>query len=146
MNTLTRRIARSIMAAVAAEFLSILLLLVGVFVFVVLSAPVSYGQGERLAQGTAEWVIPLAGLVSCCLAGWWAGRKLETAAPQQGTSVGIMAALLDIAFLAWLGAPFRLAFVLAAIARVGGGALGGYLVSHRAYRKPGASGIFARNG
>lgn len=146
MGTLTRRIGRSIIAAVAAELLAILLLLVGVFVFVMSSAPLSYGQGERLAQEIADWVIPLSGFVSCCLAGWWAGRKLKTAAPQQGASVGIMATLLDIAFLAWLGAPFRLVFVLAAICRIGGGALGGYLVSHRAYRNPDASGIFARSG
>lgn len=132
MGTLTRRIGRSIIAAVAAEFLAILLLLVGVFVFVVSSAPLSNGQGVRLAQEIAEWVIPLAGVVPCCLAGWWAGRKAETDATQQGVAVGIMAAILDIAFLAWLGAPFRFLSVIAAIGRVGGGALGGHIASRRA--------------
>jgi hypothetical protein len=135
MDSPLRRVGRSVVAAVAAELLAILSLLVGVFVFVILSRPLSYGQGERLAREIAEWVIPLAGVVPCFLAGWWAGRKLETTAAQQGVSVGMMAAILDIAFLVWLGAPFRLLFVIAAISRVGGGALGGHLASRRACKQ-----------
>jgi hypothetical protein len=132
MGRLTRRIGRSVIAAAAAELLAILLLLIGVFVFVVLPEPLSFGQGERLAHETAEWMIPLVGVVPCFFAGWWAARKLEAAAAQQGVSVGIMAAILDIAFLAWLGAPFGLLPVIAAISRVGGGALGGHVASRRA--------------
>jgi hypothetical protein len=134
MGSLTKSISQSIIAAVGAEFLAILSL-IGVIVFAVESEPLSYGQGERLAREIANWVIPIAGVVPCFLAGWWAGRKLETNEAQQGVSVGIMASIFDIAFLAWLGAPFRLAFVLAAIGRVGGGALGGHIASRRARKK-----------
>ena len=134
MSSAVAGISRIAIAAVVAELLAILSL-VGVIVFVYASEPLSFGQGERLAREIANWVIPIAGFVPCLLAGWWAVRKLLASHVQRGIAVGVAAVILDIAFLVWLGAPFRFVFVIAVIGRIAGGGLGGLLASRRAARK-----------
>lgn len=134
MSSAIATISRIAIAAVVAELLA-LLSLIGIIVFVYASEPLSLGQGERLAREIADWVIPIAGFVPCLLAGWWAGRKLLASHVQRGAAVGVAAALLDIAFLMWLGAPFRFVFLIAIIGRIAGGGLGGLLGSRRAARK-----------
>jgi hypothetical protein len=134
MSSAVAGISRIAIAAVVAELLA-MLSLVGVIVFVYASEPLSFGQGERLAREIANWVIPIAGFVPCLLAAWWAVRKLLASQVQRGIAVGVAAVILDIAFLVWLGAPFRFVFVIAVIGRIAGGGLGGLLASRRAARK-----------
>ena len=128
------RISRIFLAAVVAESLAILALM-AVIVFVFASQPLSLGQGERLGHEISSWVIPTAGFASCLFGGWWAARKLGVGQIRQGFLVGMVAAVLDIVFLAWLGAPIRFVFVVATLGRLAGGALGGRLASRSGARK-----------
>jgi hypothetical protein len=121
-------IGRVAIAAIVAEVLAIgaLLLVLPVVIF---SDPLSYGMAETFGRRLANWVMPIAGFGSCLLGGWWAARKLRTEHVRAGIFVGVAAALMDVAFLASLGAPLRTLFVVSELGRIAGAALGGRLAA-----------------
>jgi hypothetical protein len=78
------------------------------------------------AQRLALWVGPIAGFVTCALGGWWVARKTFGDAQRSGLSLGAAVAVLDLALLAFSGAPFGALMVLSAAGRVAGGCFGGW--------------------
>lgn len=119
------KLGRILLAAVTAEVLAILALVVIVFIF----GPPDPAEAQAYAERLGLWVGPIAGFVTCLLAGWWVAKILNDGHLLHGLLLGFAVALIDIALLFASGEPFMLIFAASNIGRVIAGGLGGWLAS-----------------
>jgi hypothetical protein len=124
---------RIAIGAIAAESLALLGLLL-IIPVVMFTNPPSTIAAEPLVQRLADWIIPIGGFLSCAIAGRWATRKLDSDHRMNGFVLGVSAAVLFLAFLIALEAPFRIMLVLAVIARPAAGWFGGWMSERRNVR------------
>jgi len=118
------RVGRIVMAAVAAEVLGV----VALVVLVVLSGPDDQSQTQQFAERLGAWVGPLSGFLLCLLGGYWVA--LDSGNPiRNGLCMGVAAALLDLAVALAIGATFAPLLFLSNAGRVIGGTVGGYIAS-----------------
>jgi len=116
------RWTRIFIAALAAEVLCVL----GLMVTVALLGPDERGAAEAYAHHLGVWFSPVCGGVLCLLGGYWAAKGSGDYAVPNGFLVGALAAALNLVLLFSAGAPVRSLLGLANIARVAGGAMGGW--------------------
>ena len=119
------RLGRVLVAAVIAEVVPILLLVV----LVALLGPKEQAAAQAYAERLGQWVGPIAGTLMCFLAAWWATRALKARQILYGSVVGLSAALIDIAILIASGTAFRWLFVVSNFGRLLAGTLGSLMAS-----------------
>ncbi|MES2625649.1 MAG: hypothetical protein V4628_10245 [Pseudomonadota bacterium] len=120
------RFGRIAIAAISAEILGVVALIILVMIF----APAEQDQVQAFAERLGAWVGPISGFLLCVLGGYWVANKSGSPIPN-GVAMGVAAAMLDIAVALAIGATFAPLLFLSNAGRVIGGALGGYLASRR---------------
>jgi hypothetical protein len=140
------RVIRILVAALLAQLLGIVLLMLIVGPLVRASDPPTFQAAERLVRLTVVWAAPLSALVTCLLGGWWAARRLDADQVRHGLLAGVGTAVLDVGWLVLLGAPLQAVFVVAEIVRVGAGAAGGWLAGRRRARRARSAGAAGYSG
>ena len=120
------RLGRIVLAAVAAEVLGVVALIVLVGIF-------GPGGGFKEAQPFAErlgaWVGPISGFVLCGAGGYWVARRAAPFYLGNGLAVGLAGAFLDLVSAAAVGASFHVLLIVSNVGRIAGGYLGGLLAS-----------------
>jgi ABC-type uncharacterized transport system permease subunit len=125
---------RFVLGVIGSEAVPILLLVLAMFF-------VGTKLGARPSQATAEawgaWIGPIGGALATAVIAWLLARS-STRPVQLGIALGVAVGLFDLGLtlLAAKGAPFRILYVVSALARVIGGALGGVMAGRSA--APGA--------
>jgi len=114
---------RILIAAIAAEVLSIFALVVLVIIF----GPSDTAAAQTYAERLGFWVGPISGFLLCVGGGYWAGQGLTSRSVENGFAVGVVSALLDVTTVLVLGAQFQPIFVISNAGRVIAGTLGGWL-------------------
>ena len=117
------RINRIVIAAVAAEVLAVLALVLLVALF----GPSDVAAAQAYAERLGYWVGPLAGFGFCLLGGFWVARGLHTAQVPNGFALGLVVAGIDIGILVVSGAAFQPIFAVSNIGRVIAGSVGGWI-------------------
>ena len=120
------RVGRILIAAVAAEVLAVLVLVL----LVVLFGPAAEATAQAYAERLGYWVGPIAGFGFCLLGGFWVARGLHSAQVVNGFLLGVVVAAIDIAILVVSGAAFQPIFALSNLGRVIAGSIGGWLARH----------------
>jgi hypothetical protein len=121
---------RFVLSVIAAEAIPILLLVLAMFF-------VGTKIGARPSQATAEawgsWIGPIGGTLATAVIAWLLARS-NIRPLHVGIALGVAVGVLDLSLtlLAAKGAPFRLLFAVSALARVVGGALGGFMAGRSA--------------
>ena len=118
---------RLIAGAIAAEVLAILILVLLVAIF----GPRDHAQAEAYAERLGQWVGPLAGIVLSFLGALWVSRGLPSGRLLHGLLFGLIYALVDVAILVAMQAPFMWLFVASDGGKLVAGIVGG-LVATRA--------------
>ena len=119
------RFGRVLIAAVIAEALPIILLIV----LVALLGPGEQTAARAYAERLGQWVGPVAGSLFCFLAAWWVTRALNARQVLHGSIVGLLSALIDVALLIASGAVFHWVFAASNFGRLLAGMLGGFIGS-----------------
>jgi hypothetical protein len=119
------RLGRVVIAALLAEALAIVCLVVLVALF----GPDERAAAQAYAARLGNWVGPISGFALTLLGGWWASRVLERDQVLNGLAVGVIGAAIDIALLVASGTAFQALFAASNAGRVLAGALGGLLAS-----------------
>jgi hypothetical protein len=122
------RLGRIAVAAVIADVVGLFTLISLVAIF----RPSDPALGPTSAAHLGSWLGPLCGSVVCLAGGYWVARHAAPHGTGNGAAMGLAAALLNLAGAAALGVLIQPAMLLAAAARIAGGALGGRLASVRA--------------
>jgi hypothetical protein len=127
---MTIRWGRIVIAAVAAEVLGVLSLVLLVALF----GPSESAAAQAYAQRLGFWVGPISGFVFCLLGGLWVARGLTRGRVLNGVLVGVAGAGVDAGILAVMGdlVPFEPVFAVSLAGRVVAGTLGGWLAAHPA--------------
>ena len=120
------RFGRIAVAAISAEVLGILSLVVLVAIF---GPPGGFAAAQPFAERLGAWVGPISGFVLCLVGGYWVAGAAPTSRIQNGLAMGVAAAALDIAIASAIGATFELLLVISNGGRIVGGTLGGWLAS-----------------
>jgi hypothetical protein len=120
-----QREVRIVVAAIAAEALGVLFLVIIVAIF----GPHESGAAQAFAEQAGIWVGPISGFVLCVIGGYWVGSSNAGSPLLGGLALGIAAAALDVGIIFAAGAPFRMIFALSNIGRVVAGTTGGWLRS-----------------
>jgi hypothetical protein len=100
-------LGRVLIAAVIAEAVPIILLVVLVALF----GPKDQAAAQAYAERLGQWVGPIAGTLMCFLVGRWVARAATTRPVLHGSAVGLLSALIDSAILIASGAAFQWLFV-----------------------------------
>jgi len=116
------RFGRVAIAAVAAEILGIIALVVIVALF----GPQERAAAEAYAMRLGMWVGPISGFVFCLLGGWWVAKRTNRAEVANGFATGLAAAAIDLTLIVVSGAPFHQVYVVANAGRIVAGTLGGW--------------------
>ncbi len=117
------RIGRIAIAAVAAEVLGILILVLLVAVF----GPSDKNAAQAYAQSLGLWVGPVSGFVLCSLGGFWVARDLVKLHVANGFALGVAGAAIDAGLLIAAGASFENVYLVSNLGRVVAGTIGGWL-------------------
>ena len=120
------RVGRIIIAAVAAEILGILALIVLVMIF----GPSDQALIQEFAENLGLWVGPISGFLLCTLGGYWVASGSERPV-LNGSSMGLAGAVLDVSVAILIGATLAPILLFSNIGRIIGGTLGGILASRR---------------
>ena len=119
---------RFVLGVIAAEAIPVLLLVLAML-------PVGLIIGGRPSQETASawgsWIGPIGGALATGFIAWMLGRA-SVRPMQLGVALGVAVGLVDLIWIASLGAPFRWVFVVSVLARVIGGSLGGVMAARSA--------------
>ena len=126
------KFGRVLIAAVVAEVVAILALVLIVFVF----GPSDPAASQAFAERLGLWVGPIGGFITCFLGGWWVAKNLQSDHLVNGLALGITVALIDILLLVLSGEGFMLLFAASNIGRVVAGALGGWFAQRRHINGP----------
>jgi hypothetical protein len=118
------RFGRIAIASLAAEVLGVIALVI----LVVLLGPDDQSQIQQFAERLGAWVGPTSGFLLCLIGGYWVARKSGSPI-QNGLSMGIAGALLDLAVAVAIGATFAPLLLISNAGRVIGGTVGGYIAS-----------------
>ncbi|MEO6153250.1 MAG: hypothetical protein ABIT09_08840 [Croceibacterium sp.] len=122
------RWGRAIVAVLAAEVVGVLILAGLVAAF----GPGGYERSLAYANGLGLWVGPISGFVLIPLGAWWTARAAEAAWRMQNAMiVGVLAAALDLALAAALGAGLVWLLIVSNALRLAGAAIGGWLAARR---------------
>jgi hypothetical protein len=116
---------RLIAGAIAAEILAILVLVVLVAIF----GPKNQAEAEAYAQRLGQWVGPLAGVVLSFLGAIWVSRGLTSGRLLHGFLFGLIYALVDVALLVAMQAPFMWLFVASDGGKLLAGIAGGLVAA-----------------
>ena len=116
---------RLIAGAIAAEILAILVLVALVAIF----GPKNQAEAEAYAQRLGQWVGPLAGVVLSFLGALWVSRGLTSGHLLHGFLFGLVYALVDVALLVAMQAPFMWLFVASDAGKVLAGVAGGFVAA-----------------
>ena len=114
---------RLIAGAITAEVLAILILVLLVAIF----GPRDQAQAQAYAEKLGVWVGPLAGVVLSFLGALWVSRGLTDGRLLHGCLFGLIYALVDVALLVAMQAPFMWLFVASDGGKLLAGAVGGLL-------------------
>jgi hypothetical protein len=120
-------LGRVVLAAVIAEVVPIILLVVLVALF----GPKQQADAQAYAERLGQWIGPIGGTLMCFLAGRWVARAATTRPVLHGSAVGLLSALIDIAILIASGAAFHWVFAASNCGRLLGGMLGGLIESRK---------------
>ena len=121
---------RLIAGAIAAEILAILVLVAIVAIF----GPNDQAQAQAYAERLGQWVGPLAGIVLSFLGALWVSRGLTSGHFLHGFLFGLIYALVDVALLVAMQAPFMWLFVASDAGKVLAGVIGGLVAARGAAR------------
>jgi hypothetical protein len=121
---------RLIAGGVTAEVLAILVLIIVVAIF----GPKDQAQAQAYAEKLGQWVGPLAGVVLSFLGALWVSRGLDTGHLLHGFLFGLVYALVDVALLVAMQAPFMWLFVASDGGKVLAGLAGGLVAARSAAR------------
>jgi len=124
------RVGRIMIAAVGAEVLAVLALVLLVALF----GPADGVAAQAYAERLGYWVGPIAGFGFCLLGGFWVARGLHTAQVPNGLVLGCVVAGIDIGILVVSGAAFQPVFAVSNIGRVIAGSVGGWIA--RRFERP----------
>lgn len=121
---------RFVLGVLAAEAAPVLALVLAML-FVGMKMGVQPNQATAEAWGA--WIGPIGGTLAAAIVGHILARQSRRPI-LTGTALGAAVGCLDFAItmMASQGAPFRILFAISALARVAGGALGGYAAARRA--------------
>ncbi len=125
MATLNLRLGWIVIAAITAEVLGVLALVVLVMIF----GPADPGPAQAFAERLGAWVGPISGFVLCLLGGFLVARSVASDQIWNGFAVGGAAAILDLTIVAVLGVPIQMLLVISNIGRLVGGTIGGWMAS-----------------
>lgn len=114
-----------IAGAIAAEVLAILILILLVAIF----GPRDQAQAQAYAEKLGQWVGPLAGVVLSFLGALWVSRGLASGRLLHGFLFGLIYALVDVALLVAMQAPFMWLFVASDGGKLLAGIAGGLLAA-----------------
>lgn len=115
-----------IVGVVIAEIFSILVLVCIVAVF----GPQDANAAQAYAEKLGRWVGPSAGGIFSFFGAVWIGRSLRVGQIAHGALFGLLLALLDVALLLSLQAPFEWIFVASNLGKIVAGILGGFVAFH----------------
>jgi hypothetical protein len=118
---------RLILGAIAAEILAILVLIAVVAIF----GPRDQAQAQAYAEKMGQWVGPLAGVVLSFLGAIWVSRGLTSGHLLHGFLFGLIYALVDVALLVAMQAPFMWLFVASDGGKLLAGIVGGLVAARR---------------
>jgi hypothetical protein len=121
------RLGRVLVAAVIAEAIPIILLVVLVALF----GPRERAAAQAYAERLGQWVGPIGGTLMCFLTARWTVRALRARQVLYGSAVGLLAAFIDVAILIASGATFQWLFVASNFGRLLAGTLGAFTASRR---------------
>ena len=119
---------RLIAGAIAAEILAIFILILLVAIF----GPRNQAQAEAYAQKLGQWVGPLAGMLLSFIGALWVSRGLTDGHLLHGFLFGLIYALVDVALLVAMQAPFVWLFVASDGGKLLAGIVGGLVAASRA--------------
>ena len=117
-----------IIAAIAAEVLAIVVLIVIVAVF----GPSNQAAAETFAQKMGYWVGPVAGIILCTIGGWWVAKEMDSSRILNGFLVGFVVAAIDVSLLLLGDIEYQTIFVISNAGKVAAGAFGGWLAGRKA--------------
>ena len=120
-------LGRVLIAAVFAEVVPIILLVVLVALFGPRERTAAQAYAERLGQ----WVGPIGGTLMCFLTAWWTVRALKARQVLYGFVVGLLAAFIDVAILIASDTAFQWLFAASNFGRLMAGTFGGLIASRR---------------
>jgi hypothetical protein len=118
---------RLITGALAAEIGAIVVLVCLVAIF----GPREAKAAEAFAQKIGPWVGPLAGALLGFLGSYWVARPLTKDQWLHGALFGGLHALIDVALLVGMRAPFEWLFVASDAGKVVAALAGGAWAAHR---------------
>jgi hypothetical protein len=118
---------RLIAGAIAAEVLAILILVCIVAIF----GPRDQAQAQAYAERMGQWVGPLAGIVLSFLGALWVSRGLTEGHLLHGFLFGLIYAVVDVALLVAMQAPFMWLFVASDGGKFLAGIVGGWVASKK---------------
>lgn len=107
--------------AVAAEAGAILALVLVVAIF----GPNQAAAAQAYAEKMGPWVGPIAGAALSFLGAFWIARPLPHGQLVHGVLFGLFVALVDVALLVTMQAPFEWLFVLSDAGKIAAGIAGG---------------------
>jgi putative membrane protein (TIGR04086 family) len=90
--------------------------------------------GLRLGESFLHYTAGPGSFLFCFLGGWWAARNVESRPILHGTLVGVVAALIYVGLTK--AQPEPLAYIVAHVLKLVGGACGAYAVRRRAPAPP----------
>jgi hypothetical protein len=128
---MTLRLGRIAIAAIAAEVLGVLALIILVAVF----GPPGVEAAQPFAERLGAYVGPISGFALCLVGGWWVGRSATPFEVRNGLAVGLAGAVLDLAIASTMANPFQWLFLLSNLGRILGGTLGGALAARGSARQ-----------
>ena len=114
--------------AILAEVAAILILILIVAIF----GPRDHAQAQAYAEKLGQWVRPLAGVVLSFLGALWVSRGLTSGHLLHGFLFGLIYALVDVALLVTMQAPFMWLFVASDGGRLLAGIAGGWVAKQKA--------------
>jgi hypothetical protein len=124
------RWGRIIVGAVAVEAGAILLLVLVVALF----GPNEARAAEAYAEKAGAWVGPIGGAILSFLMAFWIARRLSDGQLAHGALLGLFVALVDVALLVAMRAPFAWLFVASDAGKIIAGVLGGFAAARSSRR------------
>lgn len=116
-----------VVGAIAAEVTAILILICLVAIF----GPNEAVQAQAFAENLGAWVGPLAGVVLSFVVALWVCRGLTSGHLLHGTLFGLLYAILDVAIIVAMQAPFAWLFVASDAGKLLAGIAGGLVAARR---------------
>ena len=124
------RWVRAIVAGVLTEASVVLVMGAAVMLYRFTASP-GEAEFQAFSDRVGTYVGVVGGAVAAFLFALWVGRTIRADFLVNGFLVGCVAALLHIGVLAGAGAQWQIAYVIADVLKLVGGALGGYVAQRR---------------